>query len=126
MSSTDDDAPVPRLPRGRGLRLQRGQLMRIAMTGILLAMIIVVAQPCGRAVSGFVTGFDGSGSAAKQGSAAASEAMPRPGTVDEPAMPQHYERINGEMSESELRAAIARSKARSAGSGSALGSGSGN
>jgi hypothetical protein len=68
---------VPRLPRGRGLRLSGPQLVRIVATVFLLVFLIVVQRPCANAVSTFVTGF---GSAGDRGSAAA--VMPRPGTVD--------------------------------------------
>jgi len=68
-----DDA-VPRLPRGRGIRLSRPELLRIAGLAILLVFLIVTQRPCASAVSKFVTSFG------DQGSAAA--AMPRPGTID--------------------------------------------
>jgi len=71
----DDD--VPRLPRGRGLRLSRPQLVRIAGTVLLLVFLVVMQRPCSTAVSTFVTGFGDQGSAAV--------VMPRPGNVDVPA-----------------------------------------
>jgi hypothetical protein len=74
-----EDVPVPRLPRGRGIRLSRPQLVRIAGTVFLLVFLLVVQRPCANAVSTFVTGF---GSAGDRGSAAAL--MPRPGTMDVP------------------------------------------
>ena len=54
----DDD--VPRLPRGRGIKLSRPELFRIAMTLILLVAVILFTKPCANAVSGFVTSFDNS------------------------------------------------------------------
>ncbi|HET7502900.1 MAG TPA: hypothetical protein VFK02_17895 [Kofleriaceae bacterium] len=130
---------VPRLPRGRGLRLSRPQLFRIAGTIAVLAFLLVMQRPCADAVSKFVTGF---GSGADRGSAAA--VMPRPGTVDVPAgsaaaprpdgpaaVPaggrggsagsggpdldpslDHYERLRPGMTDAELKAAIERARAR--------------
>ena len=71
------DDRVPRLPRGRGLRFSGPQLVRIVGTLFVLVFLVVVQRPCANAVSSFVTGFDGRGSAAG--------GMPRPGTVDVPA-----------------------------------------
>jgi hypothetical protein len=71
---------VPRLPRGRGLRLSGPQLVRIAGTVCLLVFLVLMQRPCANAVSTFVTGF---GDAGGRGSAAT--VMPRPGTVDVPA-----------------------------------------
>ena len=48
----DDD--VPKLPRGRGLRLSRPQMVRIAGTLLLLVFLIVVQHPCADAVSKLV------------------------------------------------------------------------
>ena len=104
----DDDAEVPKLPRGRGLKLSRPQLIRIVATLGLLVLLIVMQKPCADAVSGFVTGFDGSGSAASK--------MPKPGNVDLPP-PDHgsaadYEHLGPNMTEAELKAAVERAKAR--------------
>jgi len=52
---------VPRLPRGRGIRLSRVQLVRIAGTVCLLVFLLVVQRPCASAVSTFVTGFGSAG-----------------------------------------------------------------
>jgi hypothetical protein len=71
---------VPRLPRGRGLRLSGPQLVRIAATVCLLVFLVLMQRPCANAVSTFVTGF---GDAGDRG--AAATVMPRPGTVDVPA-----------------------------------------
>jgi hypothetical protein len=70
----DDD--VPRLPRGRGLRLSGADLMKIAMLLAGLIALIVLQRPCSDSVAKLVTSFDGSGSG--------SAAMPKPGTVDRP------------------------------------------
>lgn len=96
-----DDEPVPKLPRGRGIRLSGPEVFRIAATGAMLVAVIVLAHPCANAVSTFVTGF-GSGSAA-------GSAMPKPGNVDKPI---EYEHLKPNMTEQELKAAIQRAKAR--------------
>lgn len=97
-----DDEPVPKIPRGRGLKLSGPELLRIGMTLVTLIGVIVLARPCASSVSGFVMGMDGSGSA---------KSMPKPGTVDQP---QQYEELKPNMTEAELKAAIERSKARNA------------
>jgi len=114
-----DDETVPRLPRGRGFRLSSGALLKVALTGALLVMLIVVQRPCADSVSKFVTGFDEPGSA--------TVAMPKPGTVDVGSGSQHFEHIGPNMTEAERTAAIQRelARARAAGSGSAKGSAAG-
>jgi hypothetical protein len=117
------EEPVPKLPRGRGLRLSKPELFRIALTLITLIGVVVLTKPCANAVSGFVTSFDGSGSANEK-------AMPKPGNVDVPAPGQgsgqgsaiaepQYETLKPGMTDDEIRAAIERSKARNAGSANA-------
>ena len=63
MSEPADDEPVPRLPRGRGLKLDSAMLVRIGMTLALLIMIVLTARPCADATSKFVTDFGDEGSA---------------------------------------------------------------
>lgn len=106
-----DDEPVPKLPRGRGLKLSGPELFRILLTIIALIGVIVLTRPCAHAVSGFVTSFDDN----KQ------KAMPKPGNVDvpAPAPDQQYERLKPGMTDEEIKAAIERSKARAAGSAAA-------
>lgn len=101
------DEPVPKLPRGRGLKFSGPELFRIALTLITLIGIIVLTKPCSSAVSSFVTGFD-------EGS---NKTMPKPGNVDMPRQ-ETYEELKPGMTEAEIKAAIERSKARAAGSGS--------
>ena len=91
-------------------------MFRIVMTLGLLVMIIVTMRPCADATSKFVTGFDEQGSA--------SPAQPAPGTVEEPAATPNaddYERLDPNMSEAELKAAIERAKSKAAGSGADAG-----
>jgi hypothetical protein len=56
----DDSEPVPKLPRGRGMRFSGVELFRIAITLALLVAVVVLTKPCSHAVSTFVMGFDGS------------------------------------------------------------------
>lgn len=104
------DEPVPKLPRGRGLKLSGPELFRILLTLVALIGVIMLTKPCAHAVSGFVTSFDKGSNAQK--------AMPKPGNVDvpAPAPDQQYERLKPGMTDEEIRAAIERSKARAAGS----------
>lgn len=130
LAASDD---VPRLPRGRGLRLSGPHLVRIAGTVCLLVFLIVVQRPCANAVSTFVTSF---GSSGDRGSAAA--AMPRPGTVDEPRGSaaeagaagsgtagshapslDRYERLRPGMTDDEVKAVIDRARRKAADGGAA-------
>jgi hypothetical protein len=107
-----DDEPVPKLPRGRGIKLAGPQMFRIAVTAIALVAVIVTARPCGEAVGRFVSRF---GSGGESGSA-----MPRPGTLSEPA---HYVNLGSATTEEEVRALVERERAAHGGSaGSAAGS----
>lgn len=101
MSAAEE--PVPKLPRGRGLKLSAGAWVRIAMTATLLAMVVVVARPCGNAVGNFITSFGDEGSGSAQTS---TPSDPAAGT---------FERVPPNMTEAELRALVERSKARAAG-----------
>lgn len=76
-----DDEPVPKLPRGRGIKLSGPQLFRIAILALTLVAVILLARPCGDAVGRFFNNF-GSG-------AEGSAALPHPGTIQEPARVYH-------------------------------------
>ena len=102
-----DDEPVIRLPRGKGMNLDRAMMFRIIATVALLVMIVVAARPCANATSKFVTDFDDT-----KGSA--SDLMPKPGTVDQPAKQPVYEQLKPNMTDQEVKAAIDRAKARNA------------
>lgn len=117
MAAADDDAPVPRLPRGRMIKLSVPMVVRILLTLTLLVMIVVIQKPCSEGVSRFVTGFgDGSGSGAAAGSGAP--------VVETPELrPEDYEPITSDMSPEEVQAAMNRARAKAdakakAGSGS--------
>jgi hypothetical protein len=109
------DDEVPKLPRGRGLRLSVPQLVRIAGTLLLLVFLIAMQRPCADAVSKFVTGFGDQGSASVQ--------MPRPGNVDVPATPtgsgssagrangsDRFEHLRPGMTEEQIKAVIDRAR----------------
>jgi hypothetical protein len=114
------DEPVPRLPRGRGMRFSRPELFRIAGLTLLLVFLLVAQQPCADAASRFVTSFGDNGSAAAS--------LPRPDTVDLPSQAgsatpgtaggagsdlHRYEHLRPGMTEAEIKAAIERARARS-------------
>ena len=112
----DDDLEKIKLPRGRGLKRSRAQLILIGGTLVLLIFLLIMQKPCANAVSKFVTGFDDHGSA--------GSAMPKPGNVDMPGSGSgsaeiQYERLRPGMTDEEIKAVIDRSRARNAGSGSA-------
>lgn len=98
---------VPKLPRGRGLKLSGPEIFRIIMFAAMLVAIIALAGPCGRAVSGFVMRFDHSGS----GSGSAAQ---KPNT----APPPKGVMIRGDMTDEERKAAIERARTEASGSGS--------
>ena len=75
--STDE---VPKLPRGRGIKLSGPLVFRIAITALTLVAVIALARPCGDAVGRFFNNF---GSNAGSGSAAS--ALPHPGTIEAPS-----------------------------------------
>ncbi|MFN0253609.1 MAG: hypothetical protein ACKV2T_42470 [Kofleriaceae bacterium] len=115
--STDPD-DVPKIPYGRGLKLDSAMMFRIGATLALLILLVLTMQPCADATSKFVTDFDD-----KKGSA--SDKMPKPGTVDK--LEPEYEKMGGTPEEDraayERAMAKARRDAASTGNGSA-GSGS--
>jgi hypothetical protein len=119
----DDNDPVPKLPRGRGLKLDGPMMFRIGGTLILLIMIVIMRKPCADATSKFVTGFGEEGSAV----------VPHPGAIDvktgsgSAAHNDGLERVGPGATDEEVRAAWERTKARARagqGSGSQIGSGS--
>ncbi len=130
-SDERDHDEVPRLPRGRGLRLSRIQLVRIAGTAILFVFLVMMQRPCSTAVSTFVTGFGGAGGSGDPGGrGSAATALPRPGTVDVPASSAagsgtaapslgDYEHLRPGMTDAEIKAVIERARGRAAGSGGA-------
>ena len=100
-----DVEEVPKLPRGRGLKLSGPEIFRIIMFAAMLVAIIALAGPCGRAVSGFVMKFDNKGSGS--GSAAHTPVPPPKGVM-----------IRGDMTDEERKQAIERARNEANGSGS--------
>jgi hypothetical protein len=115
---TGGDEPVPKLPRGRGLKLSGPELFRIALTIVALIGLVVLTKPCARAVSGFVTSFDNDKDPKK--------AMPKPGNVDVPTQgsDDQFEHLTPGMTEQEIKAAVERSKARNAANAGSAAAGS--
>lgn len=73
-----DDEPVPKLPRGRGLKLSFPEIMRILMLAVMLVAVVVLAKPCSDSTGRFIQSF-------------------------EPPVDAGYIRLSGEMTEEELR-----------------------
>ena len=53
----EHEEPVPRLSRGRGLRLRTSDVVRIGLFGTLLAFVVVMGRPCADGMAGFVESF---------------------------------------------------------------------
>jgi hypothetical protein len=108
---SEDSESVPKLPRSRGLRLTGPEVFRILITTAMLIAVLVLAKPCGNAMSNFVMGFDKTGSG--KGSA-----MPKPGTVDLPAPSAipgsagDYVELHPGMTDEEVQQAIDQAKAK--------------
>jgi hypothetical protein len=106
MAAEEPDAePVPKLPRGRGIRLSGPEIFRVLLTLGMLVAIVVLAKPCSEAVSSFVMRFD---KGSNQGSA-----MPKPDRVA-PPQPTEGVLIRSDMSDDEKKAAIEHERARAA------------
>ncbi len=124
MSDADtDDPPVPKLPRGRGLKFSGPELFRIVITLAMLVALIALTKPCANAVSTFVMGFDGSGKGSAGTAVGSGKGSGSAGSAVAPITnPEDYERLEPGMTDDQVRAAVARSKAKlgsNAGSGSA-------
>lgn len=108
---------MPKLPRGRGIRLSGPQLVRIAGTAAVLVVLLVMQKPCARAVSNFVTSFDGRGSAGQgtaeygRGSAGGS-GIPGSGAGGSGVAAPEYEHLRPGMTEDEIKATIERARAK--------------
>jgi hypothetical protein len=114
---SEDSEPVPKLPRGRGFRLSGPEMFRILLTGAMLVAVLILARPCGNAVSGFLMKFDnkGSGSAAQHaGSGAIAPSMNAlPGSAGD------YVELHPGMTDDEVKQAIEQAKAKAKHAGSA-------
>jgi hypothetical protein len=107
MAGDDDLSDVPKLPRGRGLKLSMPEIFRILLTAGMLIAVIVLAHPCGDAVGNFMSKFDDKG---KTGSGAGTGS----GSAG-PPVPQHYVELKPGMTDEETKAAIAKAKAEASG-----------
>lgn len=103
--STSDE--VPRLPRGRGLRLSRIELLRIAGLTILLIFLLATQRQCADAVSHFVTSFGDQESVQPKPPPAATTGS---GGVDL----DRYEHLRPGMTDAEMKAVIERARAKAA------------
>jgi hypothetical protein len=108
---SEDSEPVPKLPRGRGIRLTGPEVFRILITTAMLIAVLVLAKPCGNAMSSFVMGFD---NGSNKGSA-----MPKPGTVDLPGSAAQlpgsagdYVELHPGMTDEQVQQAIDQAKAK--------------
>ncbi|MBP9086945.1 MAG: hypothetical protein KBG15_12560 [Kofleriaceae bacterium] len=90
-----DPNDVPRIPRGRGIRLSSPQVFRILMTIALLVAVVAMQKPCADSVSHFVTSFESG-----RGSARA----PAGGGSAEPEL--HYVPISTDMSEAQIKVIV--------------------
>ncbi|HUJ62732.1 MAG TPA: hypothetical protein VLX92_29720 [Kofleriaceae bacterium] len=117
-SSPSSDDEVPKLPRGRGMKLSTAELFRIVLTLAMLIAIIALARPCGNAVSNFVMGFG-------TGTDQPASKLPRPDNVEvvapKPDAGMHYVEIGGDMTPEQREAAVKaeQQRARAAANGSA-------
>jgi hypothetical protein len=111
-TTPDDSEPVPKLPRGRGIKLTGPEMFRIVMTAGMLIVVLILAKPCGNAVSTFVMGFEkkGSGSAATHAGSAAPSLNTLPGSAGD------YVELHPGMTDDEVKQAIEKARAKRAGS----------
>ena len=86
---------VPRIPRGRGLRLTTAQVVQVVMVATALVAVILLQKPCARSVSRFVNSFD----PADAGVARTDAVVPE-GVI-----------LRGDMTPAELAAQIAKARA---------------
>ncbi len=54
----DSEEPVPRLPRGKGMRLSGQGLFRIGMIAILLFAVVTLREPCADGIATLMDRFD--------------------------------------------------------------------
>ena len=116
-----DDEPIPRLPRGKLIKLSGPQMFRIIFFAALLVGVLALRKPCSEGIGRFVESFDDpdagptgplDGSVGRPGSLAGSPAGA--GSDGEsaaaPGAPlgsvNGYFRITGDMSEEEIRATL--------------------
>ncbi|ACY16064.1 hypothetical protein [Haliangium ochraceum] len=86
----EDGAPVPKLPRSRGIKLSLPEILRIVMLAAMLVAVLMLRRPCAESAGMFLESFE-----------------PPPDASSEPVHtglpPGKYIRLSGDMSEEELR-----------------------
>jgi hypothetical protein len=107
---SEDEEPVPKLPRGPLIRFAGPQVFRILMTIGMLIAVLVLARPCGNAMSSFIMGFDNKGSGSAAGKHAPAAQPQLPGSAGD------YVELHPGMTDDEVRQAIEKAKAKRAGS----------
>ncbi len=104
---TPDD--VPRIPRGKGIKLSFPLIMRIAMVATVLVALIVMQKPCADAVSKFVIGMD-----QQRPPTSEPAAVPAAGTPSSPKTPDPYVgpyiEITPGMTEEQIKAAVEKAR----------------
>lgn len=85
-----DAEPVPKLPRGRGISLSTGEIIRIGMFGALLVGVIYLQRPCAENTARFVDSFE----------------EPIDAAVEADPVPANVVHLTGEVTEEELKAKI--------------------
>ncbi|MGE5186873.1 MAG: hypothetical protein ACM31C_32705 [Acidobacteriota bacterium] len=124
MAEPEEDE-IPKLPRGRGLKLSGPEIFRILLTFGMLVAILVLAKPCGDAVSKFVMHFDNGSAASAMPSIGSSRERSGAGQVDKPApapalgSDSQYVHLRPGMTDDEVKAAIEQAKRKQA-AGSAV------
>jgi len=86
--------------------------VRIAGTATVLVVLLVMQKPCARAVSNFVTSFDGRGTAGK-GAAERGRGSAAGSGVAGSGAPADYEHLRPGMTDDEIKATIERARAKS-------------
>jgi hypothetical protein len=100
------DPDVPRLPRGRGIRLAGPQMVRIVMVATLLVAVIILQRPCGEAIDNFFKSFD------PPAQDAAVKEAPTPPAKD--PYEGRYHEIKPGMTEQEIEQVIEKAREESA------------
>jgi hypothetical protein len=113
---TDDSEPVPKLPRGRGIRLNGPEMFRILLTGAMLVAVLILAKPCGSAVSGFLMKFDNTRTGSAASHAGSGSGASAPSMTGLPGSAGDYVELHPGMTDEEVRQAIEKAKAKRAGS----------
>jgi hypothetical protein len=96
------DPDVPRLPRGKGIRLAGPQMVRIVMFAALLVAVVVLARPCGDAVETYFQTLE----------EAAPDAAPAPKKQPDPFEGKYHE-IKPGMTDKEIEEVIEKARRES-------------